>query len=98
MFKLNESDVKKAAQKIQNAQTFQELHDIMVAYVNLGDYKSPNAPAVPPSSEFDYHDLLSSITDDWDPFDKIFAEGFKENWDKDAFNGVDDAKRLLKGE
>ena len=92
LYKLNEADVKKAAQKIQKAQTFQELHDIMVAYANLGDYKSPNAPEVPrrcPSPrapvEFDYHDLLPSISNDWDPFDK----------DQDAFNGVDAAKRLL---
>lgn len=42
---MNKNDLKKAAKKIQNANTFQELHDIMVAYVNLDDYKSQNIPA-----------------------------------------------------
>lgn len=44
---MNEIDIRKAAKKIQSAQTFQELHDIMVAYANSGDYiyKSQNKSA-----------------------------------------------------
>lgn len=58
---MNEIDVKKAAKKIQLVQTFQELHDIMVAYVNLDDYKSQNASPVPrrcpsPRAPVDYQD------------------------------------------
>lgn len=66
LYKLNEIDVKTAAKKIQKVQTFQELHDIMVAYANLGDYKSQNLPAenprrCPTPRAPDY--------EEWDPFE-----------------------------
>jgi len=46
---VNETDLRRAAKKIQSAQTFRELHEIIMAYAKLYDFKEPgvdpNAPA-----------------------------------------------------
>lgn len=48
---MNETDVRRAAKKIQSAQTFQELHEIIMAYAKLYEYKqTPSAVPNPPDS------------------------------------------------
>lgn len=89
---MNETDIKKAAKKIQNVQTFQELHDIMVAYANLGDYKSQNLPRSPRAP--DYHDPMraakTKIELDYEKLrlKNTLSDFFEENWNNDETFGL----------